>query len=198
MNNLNNFLDDAISLAVETYKGHRQEGKPFILHLLRVMLSVDTDELRVVALLHTLLDMGKHTNEVQREMIASGDPFFSRGFIDDRIIRRKFIEMALPFSIVEAIEYCSGRGSEETTSDSIDFITKNYMASVVKLAAVDDVFNNISADMKDSYTESYHELRGRIVKRLPQPQPIDYTPITKESYAKLLRDLKIDGKIAWP
>jgi len=53
-------LDRCICLAVEAHSGqiyhHPTGDQPYILHCLRVMLRVDTDKLRQVAVLHDVLE----------------------------------------------------------------------------------------------------------------------------------------------
>jgi (p)ppGpp synthase/HD superfamily hydrolase len=52
-------LEDAIALAARWHRGQRYPSlteEPFILHPLRVMLQVDTDDARIVAVLHDVLE----------------------------------------------------------------------------------------------------------------------------------------------
>ncbi len=50
-------LEQAIQIAVSAHKGQVNEaGMPYILHPLRVMLQMDTDLERIVALLHHVLE----------------------------------------------------------------------------------------------------------------------------------------------
>jgi hypothetical protein len=50
-------LNRAIAIAVEAHAGQRdQAGEPYILHPLRVMLAMGTDELRIVAVLHDVVE----------------------------------------------------------------------------------------------------------------------------------------------
>jgi (p)ppGpp synthase/HD superfamily hydrolase len=54
-------LDDAITLAVKVHAGQTDlAGQPYILHPLRVMLAMETEEERVVAVLHDVLEDGPH------------------------------------------------------------------------------------------------------------------------------------------
>jgi (p)ppGpp synthase/HD superfamily hydrolase len=51
-------LEDAIAFAVEKYRGHAPDkgGQPYLLHPLRVMLAMDTEEERRVAVLHDVVE----------------------------------------------------------------------------------------------------------------------------------------------
>lgn len=55
--NMQQQLEKAISIAISAHKGFVDKGgDPYILHLLRVMLAVDTLEERIVAVLHDVLE----------------------------------------------------------------------------------------------------------------------------------------------
>ena len=50
-------LDRAIAIAVEAHAGQvDRAGEPYILHPLRVMLAMPTDDLRIVAVLHDVVE----------------------------------------------------------------------------------------------------------------------------------------------
>ena len=50
-------LNRAIGIAVEAHAGQvDQAGQPYILHPLRVMLSMPTEELRIIAVLHDVVE----------------------------------------------------------------------------------------------------------------------------------------------
>jgi (p)ppGpp synthase/HD superfamily hydrolase len=52
-------LEDAIALAAHWHRGQRYPsltGEPFILHPLRVLLQVDSEDARIVAVLHDVLE----------------------------------------------------------------------------------------------------------------------------------------------
>jgi len=50
-------LEDAIALAVEKFRGVQdKEGQPYILHLLRVAMSVTDPDARIVGLLHDIVE----------------------------------------------------------------------------------------------------------------------------------------------
>ena len=50
-------LEDAIALAVEKFRGVQdKDGQPYVLHLLRVMMSVEHPEARIVGVLHDIVE----------------------------------------------------------------------------------------------------------------------------------------------
>ena len=50
-------LDDAIRVATEVHEGQTDKGgAPYILHPIRVMMQMDTDQERIVALLHDTVE----------------------------------------------------------------------------------------------------------------------------------------------
>ncbi|MBZ0306293.1 MAG: HD domain-containing protein [Anaerolineae bacterium] len=62
-------LEDAIALAVETHRGQVDKaGKPYILHPLRVMFSVEGDLAQTAAVLHDVVEDSDTTLNDLREM----------------------------------------------------------------------------------------------------------------------------------
>lgn len=50
-------LDDAIKLAIDAHQGQKDRaGQPYILHPLRVMLAMETNQERMVAVLHDVVE----------------------------------------------------------------------------------------------------------------------------------------------
>ena len=55
-------LERAIEIAVHNHKGQKQRnGQPYILHPLRLMLNVDTDDAKIVAVLHDVVEDTSYT-----------------------------------------------------------------------------------------------------------------------------------------
>jgi (p)ppGpp synthase/HD superfamily hydrolase len=62
-------LEDAILLAAQAHHGQRdRNGQPYVLHVLRVMLRVETDEQRTAAVLHDLVEDTPHSLEELRAL----------------------------------------------------------------------------------------------------------------------------------
>lgn len=65
-------LNDAIALAATAHAGQVDKaGQPYILHCLRVMLQMDNEEDRIVAVLH---DVVEDTKETFKSLLTRGVP----------------------------------------------------------------------------------------------------------------------------
>jgi len=63
-------LERAIEIAVEAHKGAKDKGgNPYVLHPLRVMLSLRTDEERMVGVLHDVVEDSEWTFQ---QLVAEG------------------------------------------------------------------------------------------------------------------------------
>jgi (p)ppGpp synthase/HD superfamily hydrolase len=57
-----NLLEKVISFALEAHTGHTDKtGRPYILHPLHLMSQMDTDEERMAAVLHDVIEDTNHT-----------------------------------------------------------------------------------------------------------------------------------------
>jgi (p)ppGpp synthase/HD superfamily hydrolase len=63
-------LEDALLYAIEAHKGQRDKSNlPYILHPISVMLQMDTDEERILALCHDIAeDTLKSPHDVARDL----------------------------------------------------------------------------------------------------------------------------------
>ena len=108
-----NLLERAIELAVKHHKGQTDKaGKAYILHPLRLMMAVNTDEEKIVAVLHDIVEDTDITLEDLR----------NEGFSN---------------AIVDAIE-CVTKIDDEDYDAFIKRISKNPLAVKVKLADLED------------------------------------------------------------
>jgi (p)ppGpp synthase/HD superfamily hydrolase len=106
-------LEDAISLAVEAHRGQRDKaGRPYILHPLRVMMRLETDEERTVAILHDVVEDTPWTLERLRE----------RGY---------------PAEVLAALDALTKREGE-TYEAFVERLRPNALARRVKLADLED------------------------------------------------------------
>jgi (p)ppGpp synthase/HD superfamily hydrolase len=108
-------LEDAIVLAALAHKGQRDKaGAKYILHPLRLMLQMQTDEERMVAVLHDVVEDSDHTLDDLRQ----------RGFPED---------------VIDAIDALSRRKADgETYEEFIARAGRNPLASRVKIADLED------------------------------------------------------------
>jgi (p)ppGpp synthase/HD superfamily hydrolase len=106
-------LEDAIALAVKVHRGQVDKGdQPYILHPLRVMFRLETDEERIVAVLHDVVEDSDTTLKDLREMGYSK-------------------------KIVEAIDHLTRR-EDESYDEFVERAAANPLARRVKLADLED------------------------------------------------------------
>ena len=106
-------IEKAISIAAAAHAGQRDKaGESYILHPLRVMLRMRTEEERIVAILHDLIEDTYWTFEQLRD----------EGFSKD---------------IVDAIDSVTKREGE-TYNDFVDRAGRNAIGRRVKLADLED------------------------------------------------------------
>lgn len=113
-------LEDAISLAAQAHRGQVYPGpspEPFIFHPLRVMLQVDTETDRIVAVLHDLVEDTTYTFEDVRSL----------GYAD---------------TVIEALNHLTRRNGEPYDAYT-ERVAENAIAQRVKLADLaDNLANN--------------------------------------------------------
>lgn len=109
-------LDNAIELAVASHQGQRdKQGRPYILHLLRVMLAVDAlgaSDLLPAAVLH---DVVEDTGLAPEELPGHG--------------------MSLRTTQLVAL---LSKGEGETYADYIERVATDRQASIIKVADLKD------------------------------------------------------------
>ncbi len=109
-------LEDAISLAVEAHRGHKDRADaPYILHPLRVMLRMETETERIVAVLHDVVE-------------------------DSDLTDRDLQKAGYSAEIVEAVKYLT-RSKEEEYERYIERVKGNTLAVKVKVADLEDNLN---------------------------------------------------------
>lgn len=123
--NMQQQLENAISIALSAHKGLADKGgEPYILHLFRVMLAVDTIEERIVAVLHDVLEDTSVTSHQLHKTIISKD-------------------------ILEAIELLTKKKNQSYES-YIVAIKRNPLAAKVKKA---DLLDNMDKSRLKQVTE---------------------------------------------
>ncbi len=128
-------LDDAILLAVQAHKGQTDKtGQPYILHPLRVMLAFDSEEERIIGILHDVVEDTPYTLAGLREM----------GYAE---------------SIVQALD-CLTRRELESYEQFIDRVQTNRLAARVKRA---DLRDNMDLRRLPTLTERDFERLRRYV-----------------------------------
>jgi (p)ppGpp synthase/HD superfamily hydrolase len=106
-------LEDAIALAVAAHRGQQEKtGRPYILHLLRVMLRLEGEFEQMTGVLHDVVEDTAST-------------------LDD--LRR----LGYPDPVIEALD-CLTHRHEETYEQFIERAIANPLARRVKLADLED------------------------------------------------------------
>ena len=106
-------LSKAIIMATRAHDGQIDKaGKPYILHPLRVMMKVKSMDMKIVAVLHDIIE---DTNLTIYDLVFEG---FSN-------------------QIIDAIE-CLTKKENEDYMDFIERCRVDYIARIVKLADLDD------------------------------------------------------------
>jgi hypothetical protein len=104
-------IETALQIALATHAGQQDKaGRPYILHPLRVMDAMQSDEERAVALLHD-------------------------GSEDGDWDRARLIEAGMPAEVADAVEILSKRDAEDYPA-FIERVLANPLASCVKRAEV--------------------------------------------------------------
>ncbi|MBK1621915.1 hypothetical protein CKO42_26820 [Lamprobacter modestohalophilus] len=139
------FLDTALKIATEAHAGQTDKaGRPYILHPLRVMAAMKTDDERAVAVLHDVIE---DTDYDVPALVAAG----------------------IPEPIAEAVAYLSKRDGEDYPT-FIARVLENPLAARVKRA---DVADNIDVlrlqSLRDKdlvrvarYHRAWHQLNAAL------------------------------------
>lgn len=134
-------LETAIEVACRSHINQKDKGgHPYILHPLRVMMKMPTMELKIVAVLHDVLE-------------------------DTDLMAYDLNEMGASSNIIDAL-VCLTRKDKETYSQYIERVKTNDYAIAVKLADLVDncdlnrIPNRTSTDLKrvEKYLKAYDDL----------------------------------------
>jgi len=128
-------LENAIAIAVEAHQGQKDKaGHPYILHPLRVMFRVETEDERTVAILHDVVE--DHGD------VWSVDKLRQSGF---------------PQRILDALD-CVTKRKGETYEQFVERSASNPIALRVKLADLED---NMDIRRLNEVTEKDRERLNR-------------------------------------
>lgn len=140
-------LEDAVILAATLHRGQvDKQGEPYILHALRVMLRLRTEQGRIVGVLHdTKEDCG----------------------VTDELLRR----LGYGEEVIEALDYLTKRPEEEKDYEAFIHRVKSgpALAVEVKLADLEDnsdpsrIPNPTEWDLKRN--EKYHKAKAFLQKK---------------------------------
>ncbi|MPN00779.1 Bifunctional (p)ppGpp synthase/hydrolase RelA [bioreactor metagenome] len=115
---MKNLLEAAIKIAVEAHSGQLDKaGQPYVLHPLRVMLSLSDEKDRIVGVLHDVIE----------DTSITYDYLIANGFEGQR-------------EILEALKSVT-RKEDETYEEFIERVALNPIGKIVKLADLQDNMN---------------------------------------------------------
>jgi (p)ppGpp synthase/HD superfamily hydrolase len=156
----NALLEKAISLAVEKFRDVvDKEGQPYMLHLMRVMLGVDSIQAKTAAVLH---DIVEDTDITIDDLIALG-----------------FSELVL-----EAIA-CLTHRTEWTYAEYIIRLSKNLIATQCKIA---DLADNYRLD-RVAFREGHEAEDARRIQRYILSYQFLIKKMDEESYRRRMKAL---------
>ena len=109
-------LERAVELACRAHRGQRypspEGGEPYVLHLFRVMLSVEGSDARIAAVLHDILE-------------------------DTTTTAAQLLDAGMPPRVVDAVVALTHRG-EDSYEEYIEVVARNDLARQVKLSDLAD------------------------------------------------------------
>lgn len=111
-----NVIEKSLEIALEAYRGKKDKaGKTYILHPLRIMSKMETEEQMAVALLHDVIEDSNYT-------------------------ANDLLDACIPKHIVDAV-LCLTKNEGETYKDFIEKILTNDLAAKIKKADIEDNIN---------------------------------------------------------
>ena len=139
-------LEKAISIASLAHEGQLDKGgEPYILHPLRVMMKLKDYDLRIIAVLHDVIEDCGLT-------------------LDDLVSI-----YGVPFELARIVDILS-RKDNESYDEYIERISKNYKAIKVKLADLEDNMdlNRINNPTQNDYDRvvKYTKAREKLTNKL--------------------------------
>ena len=116
-----NLIETSLQIALNAYKGQKDKaGKTYILHPLRIMAKMETEEEMSVALLHDVIEDSDYTFE---DLLADG----------------------IPLVVAKAVQLLS-KVEGENYDQFVDRVLENDLASKVKIADIEDNINVLRLD----------------------------------------------------
>lgn len=135
-------LEKAISIAVEAHRGQKLvNGEPFILHPLHVMFQMKTEDEKIVAVLHDV--------------------------IEDTEITIDYLSDFFKFPIIQALIALNHPHGEPYLSEYIERVAKNWLALNVKIEDLKHNMDNsrlIGSDLTKTIVVKDH-FRGKIFEK---------------------------------
>lgn len=135
-------LEKAISIAVEAHLGQKTvNGEPYILHPLHVMFQMKTEEEKIVAVLHDV--------------------------IEDSEINIHYLHSIFDFPIIQALKALNHPHGEPYLAEYIERVSKNWLAINVKLEDLKHNMDNsrlVGSDLSKTILVE-HRFRDKIFEK---------------------------------
>jgi (p)ppGpp synthase/HD superfamily hydrolase len=125
-------LQHAIEIALEAHRGQTDKaGAPYLLHPLRVMMSLDTDEERIVAVLHDVIEDGP-------------------GWTFERLEEEGFSP-----AVLDALRLVTKRPEDEGDNEAVyvAFVRRAKGNKIARRVKTADILDNLNASRLSSLTE---------------------------------------------
>lgn len=111
-----NLIEKSLEIALRAYAGQKDKaGRTYILHPLRLMNQMGSEEEMAVALLHDAIE-------------------------DSDMTAEELLNQGIPKSVVDAVR-CLTRRTGETYDDFITRVSQNALALKIKMADIEDNMN---------------------------------------------------------
>ena len=116
-----NIIEKSLEIALKAYSGQKDKaGQPYILHPLRIMAKMETEDEMSVAILHDVIEDSDYT---ANDLLNEG----------------------IPSNVVEAVQLLS-KVEGENYDQFVDRVLTNNLASKVKKADIEDNINILRLD----------------------------------------------------
>ena len=125
-------LQRAIEIAVEAHRGQTDKaGAPYLLHPLRVMMSLDTNEERIVGVLHDVVEDGP-------------------GWTFERLEEEGFSP-----AVIEALRLVTKRPEDEGDCEAVyvAFVRRAKGNKIARRVKSSDILDNLNASRLSALTE---------------------------------------------
>ncbi len=130
-------IEKALKIALDAHKGQLDKaGKPYILHPLRIMAKMPTEELMIIALLHDVVEDSAYTLEDLRrkgfsERIVDAVDYLTRRdgeAYDAYILRAKQNPLAIPVKLADLEDNMDIRRLDQVREQDIGRFQKYLQA----------------------------------------------------------------------
>lgn len=145
-------LQRAIEIAVEAHRGQTDKaGAPYLLHPLRVMMSLDTDEERIVGVLHYVVEDGP-------------------GWTFERLEGEGFSS-----TVLDALRLVTKRPEDEGDSEAVyvAFVRRAKGNKIARRVKTADILDNLNASRLSALTEKDMRRMNRYLAALRELQDAD-------------------------